>query len=104
MGAQIISVPASTVFQSARESFIVTMGIVLGVFALATFIVNFWLKHAVVQPLTRMAQVAEVVSKGDLKAEFQKLSNDEVGQLAEAFTRMKTSFALAMRRLKKQQS
>ncbi|WP_088241898.1 Tll0287-like domain-containing protein [Calothrix rhizosoleniae] len=104
VGAQIISVPASKVFQSARESFIVTMGIVLGVFALATFIVNFWLKHAVVQPLTRMAQVAEVISKGDLKAEFQKLSNDEVGQLAEAFTRMKTSFALAMRRLKKQQN
>ena len=102
VGAQIIFVPASKVLQNARQSFILTMGIVLGVFSLTIFLVNLWLRRSVVRPLRRMAQVAEVASKGDLSAEFQKLSNDEVGKLAEAFTRMKISFALAMKKLQQE--
>jgi methyl-accepting chemotaxis protein len=102
VGAQIIYIPASKVLKDARESLVFTMGIVIGIFALAVFLVNLWLRKFVVTPLTRMAQVAEVISKGNLNAEFQKLSNDEVGILAEAFMRMKTSFAIAMKRLDNQ--
>jgi len=39
------------------------------------------------------------VSTGDTDAEFERVSNDEVGRLAEAFTRMKTSFVMAMKML-----
>lgn len=101
IGAQMISVPASTLLQSARQSFVLIMGIIIGVFAMAILMVNFWLKQYVVRPLNRMAQVAEAVSTGDTDAEFERLSNDEVGRLAEAFTRMKTSLAMAMKRLEK---
>jgi HAMP domain-containing protein len=46
-----------------------------------------------------MTQVAEAVSIGETDAEFEQNSNDEVGRLAEAFTRMKTSLAIAVKRL-----
>jgi methyl-accepting chemotaxis protein len=99
VGAQVVFVPASKVLESARQSFILTMSIVVGVFALAILLVNFWLRKAVVRPITRMAEVAEVVSQGNLDAEFQKFSDDEVGKLSDAFSRMRTSFVLAMKKL-----
>jgi HAMP domain-containing protein len=99
IAAQIISVPASTLLQSARQSFVLIMGIVVGVFAATILIVNFWLRRYVVRPLNRMAQVAEAVSTGDMDAEFERVSNDEVGSLSAAFTRMKTSLVMAMKML-----
>lgn len=102
VGAQVVFVPASKVLQSARQSFILSMLIVSVVFALVILLVNFWLRKAVVTPIRRMAEVAEVASQGDLDAEFQKLADDEVGKLADAFSRMKTSFVLAMKRLEKE--
>ncbi len=99
IGAQMISVPASTVLQSARQSFVLIMGSVIGVFAVAILMVNFWLKRYVVRPLNRMARVAQAVSTGDKDAKFERVSNDEVGRLAEAFTRMQISFAMAMNML-----
>lgn len=101
IGAQIISVPVSTLLQSARQSFILIMGIIIGVFATTILMVNFWLKRYVVRPLNQMARVAEAVSTGNTDAEFERVSNDEVGRLAEAFTRMRTSLTLAMKRLEK---
>lgn len=99
-GAQIISVPASKVFESARQSFFLLMAIVAAVFAAAIFLVNLWLKQYVVRPLNRMAKVAGEVSVGNMDAEFEGTSSkDEVGNLATAFSRMKTSLAIAMKRL-----
>ncbi|WP_017718750.1 c-type heme family protein [Kamptonema formosum] len=99
-GAQIISVPASKVFESARQSFFLLMAIVAAVFAAAIFMVNYWMKRYVVRPLDRMAKVAEDVSVGNMDAEFEGISShDEVGNLAAAFSRMKTSLAIAMKRL-----
>ncbi|MBF2058506.1 MAG: DUF3365 domain-containing protein [Cyanobacterium sp. T60_A2020_053] len=101
IGSQVVFVPASIVIDSARRSFFLSMSIVVGIFALVIVAVNFWLRKTVVTPITRMTQVAEVVSHGDLEAEFQQRSNDEVGQLAESFSRMKTSFQLAMKKLER---
>jgi HAMP domain-containing protein len=101
IAAQIISVPANTVFQSAHQSFLLIMGIFALIFAAAILMVNFWLKRYIVRPLNRMARVAEAVSMGDTDADFERASNDEVGILAEAFTRMKTSLSMAMKMLDK---
>jgi HAMP domain-containing protein len=98
-GAHIIYVPAGKVFQVARQSFVLVMGIIFVVFAVVILMVNFWLKRYVVRPLNRMSQVAEAVSTGEMEAEFEQTSNDEVGSLAEAFRRMKTSLAIAVKRL-----
>ena len=60
---------------------------------------NFWLKRYVVRPIKRVVRVAEAVSTGDMEADFEKVSNDEVGSLVEAFTRMKLSLVMAIRML-----
>ncbi|MBD0336793.1 MAG: DUF3365 domain-containing protein [Cyanobacteria bacterium Co-bin13] len=99
IGAQVISVPAAKVLQSARQSLFLILGIFIAVFSVATLMVNLWLKRFVVRPLNRMATVAEAVSMGDTKAEFIVNSKDEVGQLAEAFNRMRMSLQMAMQRL-----
>jgi HAMP domain-containing protein len=104
VGAQIISVPATTVLQNAQKSFVLLIGVFLLIFAATIFAVNFWLKRYVVRPLNRMAKVAEAVSMGDTEAEFERTSNDEVGSLAETFSRMKMSLTMAMQRLEQYRS
>ncbi|MBD2059398.1 DUF3365 domain-containing protein [Oculatella sp. FACHB-28] len=101
IGAQVMSVPASQVFKSARQSFVLIMGTVAGVFAIAILMVNLWLKQYVVRPLRQISTAAEAISMGDMDADFEYQSNDEVGSLAEAFRRMKMSLAIAMKRLDK---
>ncbi|HIK36457.1 MAG: DUF3365 domain-containing protein [Geminocystis sp.] len=101
VGSQVIHVPADAVINSARQSFLVTMSVVMAVYALVILLVNFWLRNTIVKPIKNITIVAEEVSRGDLSAEFQKLSRDEIGQLADSFNRMKTSFQLALSRLEK---
>lgn len=101
VGAQMISVPAAKVLRNARQSMVVILGIFAIVFALATLLVNLWLKRYVVRPLNRMAMTAEAVSMGDTAAEFTVNSKDEVGKLAEAFNRMRLSLQMAMQRLER---
>jgi methyl-accepting chemotaxis protein len=48
-----------------------------------------------------MTKVAEAVSLGNMDADFEKHSNDEIGGLADAFTRMKASLQIAIKRLAK---
>lgn len=98
IGTQVVSVPASQVFQNARQSFVLVMGIVVSIFALTIFLANLWLKRFIVRPIKQIVRVAEAVSTGDMEAEFEKTSNDEVGNLVEAFTRMKLSLGMAMKR------
>ncbi|MBR8834870.1 MAG: DUF3365 domain-containing protein [Stigonema ocellatum SAG 48.90 = DSM 106950] len=97
-GIQIVSVPASEIFRNARQSLILVIGIIAIIFAVAIFTANLWLQRFIVRPIKQVAQVAEAVSTGDMDAEFEKVSNDEVGSLVEAFTRMKISLVMAMRR------
>lgn len=101
VGAQMISVPAARVVRGARQSLVLILGIFVIAFAIAIILVNLWLKRFVVRPLNRMARVAEAVSMGDTAAEFTQDSQDEVGQLAEAFNRMRLSLQMAMQRLER---
>jgi HAMP domain-containing protein len=96
VGAQVISVPASGIINNARRATLIFMAIVVAAFALALLVINWLLKKTVVRPLNRMARVANEVSMGDMEANFEQSSNDEIGNLAEAFGRMKTSLKMAM--------
>ena len=99
VGAQIISVPASGVRNTARQAFLLFMGIVVAAFAVVVVIINLLLRRSVIQPLNRMATAANEVSMGNMDAEFEQTSNDEIGKLASAFNRMKTSLIMAMNML-----
>jgi HAMP domain-containing protein len=99
VGAQIISVPAQEIVNSARQTSLFVVGAVCGVFAIAILLINLLLKLAVIKPLKRMALVAHDVSTGKMDSEFEQTSHDEIGVLAEAFNRMKLSLAMAMEML-----
>jgi HAMP domain-containing protein len=99
VGAQIVSVPASGVLNVARHAFILFMGIVAAAFALVVLVINLLLRQAVIRPLNRIATVANEVSMGNMDAEFEQNSKDEIGKLAAAFNRMKTSLVMAMNML-----
>jgi HAMP domain-containing protein len=96
VGAQIISVPASEVANTTRQSLLLVMSAVGGVFAITIIFINLMLRLTVIKPLNRMAMVAHDVSVGKLESEFQQTSHDEIGVLAAAFNRMKLSLSMAM--------
>jgi HAMP domain-containing protein len=104
VGAQMISVPASRVIDKANRATFLLVSLVSVIFALVLLLVNWLLSRQVIQPLQRMAKVAEEVSRGNLEAEFAQDSQDEVGALAKSFTRMQRSLMLAMERINRTQS
>ncbi len=100
IGAQIISVPADRVIQKANQSSVVIIGIVSIIFVAVIVLVNVFLNRQVILPLKRITRVAEEVSTGHMEVEFDRVSNDEIGNLTRAFKRMKLSLEMAMKRLK----
>ncbi len=62
-----------------------------GIALLATMAVGFFLARSISRPLTNMTTTAQAVAGGNLEAEAQIHSNDEVGILASAFNQMTTS-------------
>lgn len=100
VGAQVISVPATTVFQSARRLKI--WGIfILSICLLATILlINFFFKKTVTKPLKNMSQWATQVSTAPqpeiMPEEYQHKNNDEIGILAASLNRMKRSLEIAM--------
>ncbi|MEM7556502.1 MAG: DUF3365 domain-containing protein [Cyanobacteria bacterium P01_A01_bin.84] len=101
VGAQVISVPASRVINRANQSSFLIVGIVSMIFALVIVLVNIFLNRQVVRPLKKITRVAEEVSMGHMDVDFDSVSNDEIGNLAKAFKRMKLSLDKAMTRLKR---
>ncbi|MBF2075939.1 MAG: DUF3365 domain-containing protein [Synechococcales cyanobacterium C42_A2020_086] len=99
VGAKMISVPANKVIDKAFRSSLLILGIVFAVFIAVILLVNRLLERQVIQPLKRMTRMAEEVSIGQVPAEFEPLSEDEIGSLARAFRRMQHSLDIAMRRL-----
>ena len=102
VAAQIISVPSSEIFESSRRSLSLVMGILFGIFAIVVLWLNFFLKRSVIQPIKKMSRTAERVSTGEMSADFEQTSNDEIGILAASFNRMKSSLEIAMKLLSQQ--
>ncbi len=101
LGAQIVYVPAESILTNARDSFILITGIVAMIFTAVVVIINLLLKRTVLQRIKKIASVAEQVSVGDMNVNFGKQNKDEIGDLAEAFNRMKYSLEIAMNMINK---
>jgi HAMP domain-containing protein len=97
--AQIIYVPASQVFDAARQFWLLVMGMLIAISALVVFVINLLLKRSVIKPITKMSKLAQAVSTGKADTDFEQKSNDEIGTLAASFNRMKSSLEIAMRLL-----
>lgn len=56
---------------------------------------SFFLARSITSPIENLSQVADRVSRGDLKAsQIDVLSNDEIGELAKSFNRMLNSYQI----------
>lgn len=100
VGAQIVSVPMAVPLARAERSFTVFIGSLIGVFAVVGVVLNLLIWWVVVRPVTRLSELADRVSQGDLSApDFVGASRDEIGVLAVSFARMRASVVQAMKML-----
>jgi HAMP domain-containing protein len=101
VAAQTVSVPAEEVINNARQSLWLILAILLGIFVAILGLVNYLLTRSVIRPIRQMARTAEAVSMGHMEEEFNQKSQDEIGSLAAAFNRMKSSLEISMSMLNK---
>lgn len=96
IAAQMIYVPADAVFNNARLSLTLVMGIIVVIFALVVLVTNTLLKRTVVRPVEQMAGLAQKISADTLAPDDAELSTverlasrqDEVGRTASVFQKM----------------
>lgn len=102
VAAQIVSVPSEEVFNSAQRAWLLIMAFLVVIFAIIVILINFLIKRTIIQRIRKIEKIAQKVSTGDMTAEFEEPTRDEIGSLAAAFNRMKYSLKIAMDMLDKQ--
>ena len=100
IGAQIMSVPTTVPIQRAQATFKVFMASLTAVFVVIFVVLNTMLYYIVIRPVKRLSQLADQVSLGQLDVpEFTVRGRDEIGVLADSFSRMRKSLSKAMKML-----
>jgi len=100
IGAQVMSVPMALPLQRAADAFRLFIGSLIGVFVVVGIVLNIMIWLVVVRPVTQLSALADKVSQGELTAaEFDGRSRDEIGVLAQSFSRMRASVVQAMKML-----
>ncbi|MBD2197494.1 MULTISPECIES: c-type heme family protein [Calothrix] len=102
VAAQIISVPSEQVFNSAQQTWLWIMGLLIVIFAIVVILINFLIKKTVIERIRKIEKTAQKVSTGDMTANFDEDSDDEIGGLSSAFNRMKYSLQIAIDMLNQQ--
>jgi methyl-accepting chemotaxis protein len=93
--------------QSKAEAFALLKEAQLFAFILmgATFIIvvaiAYFASRAIVMPIRKLTDAANRISVGELGVEIKTTSKDEIGDLAEAITRMQDSIRLSIERLRR---
>ena len=100
VGAKMISVPAGAILTNARRLQFLVIGILIAGFLVAVVVLNVFLNRSIINPLTQMAKWSREVSTGNLGADFEHESKDEIGILASSMNRLKVSLEMAMNMLK----
>ncbi|MEM6404954.1 MAG: DUF3365 domain-containing protein, partial [Cyanobacteria bacterium P01_D01_bin.116] len=96
VAAQIVYAPSEEVFHNARRAFFKVIGLVIGIFIAVILLINYLLKKVVIVRVRNIANTANAISTGDMSSNFKEDSKDEIGLLAIAFERMKSSLTIAM--------
>jgi len=100
VGAQMVSVPMAVPLARSHDTWNQFMALFAAVFVATGLALNGVLWAIVIRPVTRMARLAERVSLGEPDVpDFSARSRDEIGVLAQSFTRMRRSFAQALKML-----
>jgi protein-histidine pros-kinase len=97
IGAQVVSVPMSVPLKMANDAMRALITSLLIIFIFTFVVMNLLLHFIVVRPIRRLASMADSVSLGNFEAEEVVIkSKDEVGMLANSFSRMKISLHKAI--------
>jgi HAMP domain-containing protein len=97
VGAQMVSVPMAVPLARSKETWTTFMSLFTAVFVATALALNALLWALVIRPVTRMAQLAERVSLGEADVPaFDGRGKDEIGMLAQSFTRMRRSLSKAL--------
>lgn len=102
VAAQMVYVPSEDVFNNARKAILKMMAVVIFIFVAVILLINNLLKKVVIARVRNIANTANAISKGDMTSNFKESSKDEIGLLAIAFERMKSSLLIAMDLLNQQ--
>jgi two-component system sensor histidine kinase/response regulator len=73
--------------------------IMLILFLAIILLMNILLSRIIISPLLQLVSVADAISAGELDQELDVQSEDEIGYLADSFSKMQVSFRLLMKRL-----
>ncbi len=96
MGGLVVSVPMAEEFRLANSNAVTLTALAFSGFIFVLLLQFFIVGRPLVSALQGMEQVASKISMGDMDTQFVVDSNDEVGRLAKAFERMRTSLKAAM--------
>ena len=96
VGAQMIYVPAGQVIGAALRSFLLTLGVFVGTFAIVLVLINVLLRRYVIQPIEILNVLASKISDDELHtADLQAAAlmqvtqrGDELGRLSAVFQHM----------------
>jgi HAMP domain-containing protein len=100
IGAQVVSVPMALPLARADKTFRVFMTSLGSVFVAIAVLLNLMLWFTVIRPVTKLSGLADRVSLGEMQApEFNLGGRDEIGVLAQSFSRMRRSLEQAMKML-----
>ena len=96
VGARVIYVPVESIKAQAYKR-IMYFSVAFSLFFLMVlFAVDRFIVTSIAKPVEHIVSVAEKISRGNLDAEFDVKTNDEIKSLADAFERMKVSMSKAM--------
>jgi HAMP domain-containing protein len=81
-------------------------GLLIGIILTVVSLLVMWqiALWVITKPVGHITEVANQISRGDLDVSIEVTSQDEIGDLAEAIERMRTSLKLAMQRLQSRRS
>lgn len=100
IGAQIVSVPMSVPVGIANQAFKAYVVSLVTVFGLTILALNVMLRLLVIRPVTRLAAVADEISKGRVEGgDLPVQGQDEIATLTSSFNRMQRSLSQAMKML-----
>lgn len=99
IGEVAVFVSKQQLNQQLRESTIANAITLVALIIVMAIVMTIVMNQIIIGPITRLAKHADDISHGDLKQNIVPESNDEIGQLAEAFHRMQTSLRVAFKRI-----
>lgn len=105
VGAQIITIPTGLAESNALHAFWSFAGVLGGLFVALFIIINLMLTRMIVQPIARIAELSDEISKGNLDLpEFEEAGAEEIRHLRASFNRMRRSIEKAMKVVQLQKS